>query len=201
MGRAEPGLSDRAPNSRAHLLSSPTVASRYKARKFVLGISRVRELETKLSEEVVRIGHTEMLAPALAPGAAGSNPDAASDHLSTAALRPAHLIYASLRRATGRRAHSGSAYANLVDASRDRQPWIRRRPRSELGVGDRLLRLRSGPRRTTVVSPLRSRGPGWREHKSSRDGSRRRARGSGEGGSGVPLVPIAQVTRALARRR
>jgi hypothetical protein len=44
------------------------VASRYKARKFVLGISRVRELETKVSEEVVWIGHTGMLAPALALG-------------------------------------------------------------------------------------------------------------------------------------
>jgi hypothetical protein len=68
VGRAEPDRSDRAPNSRAHLVSSPTVASRYKARKFVPGTSRVRELETKVSEEIVWIGHTGMLAPALALG-------------------------------------------------------------------------------------------------------------------------------------
>jgi hypothetical protein len=44
------------------------VASRYKARKFALGISRVRELETKVSDEVVWTRHTGMLAPALALG-------------------------------------------------------------------------------------------------------------------------------------
>jgi hypothetical protein len=96
VGRAEPDLSDRAPNSRAHLVSSPTVALRYKARKFVLGISRVRELETKVSEEVVWIGHTGMLAPALALGQLDPNPDAASDHPSTdsAAASPPDLCVA-----------------------------------------------------------------------------------------------------------
>ena len=68
MGRVGPALSDRAPNPPAHPVPSLTVASRYKARKSVLGISRVREIETKVSEEVVWIGHTGMLAPPLALG-------------------------------------------------------------------------------------------------------------------------------------
>jgi hypothetical protein len=72
------------------------------------------------------------------------------------AMRSAWVGPSRTSRIKRQRAHSGRAYANLVDASRDRQPWFRRRPRSELGVGDRQLPRRPAWGWTCGSSPMRS---------------------------------------------